>query len=279
VLLLGGTGQVGTAIAKHLDHVIAPTRDEFDLAEATPNSVEQLFDANRPDVVINCAAYTAVDRAEDEQAVANMVNGDAVGLLARVTHEVGIRLVTFSTDYVFDGTASGEYLESSPTNPINAYGRSKLLGEQLALDANPNSLVIRTSWVISGTHPNFVATVLRLAAGGKPLAVVDDQHGCPTIADDLALLTLGAVAAEASGILHISNQGPTTWFDLARAAVELAGKDPELVSPCSTAEYPTRATRPSNSVLGSERLVGLGINPLPHWKGSLPGVVEALTKR
>jgi dTDP-4-dehydrorhamnose reductase len=276
ILLLGASGQVGTAIAKHLDQVIAPTRDEFDLANATPNIVEQLIDKTRPDVLINCAAYTAVDRAEDEQILADQVNGHAVGLLARVTYEAGVRFVTYSTDYVFDGTDPGSYFESSPTNPVNAYGRSKLRGEHLALDANPASLVIRTSWVISGTHPNFVATVLRLVESGKPLTVVNDQHGCPTIADDLARLTLDALEVEASGILHVSNQGPTTWFDLARTAVELAGKDPERVKPCSTSEYPTRAPRPSNSVLGSERLGDLGINPLPHWTESLPGVVEAL---
>jgi dTDP-4-dehydrorhamnose reductase len=179
---------------------------------------------------------------------------------------------------VFDGRAGRPYLESDETNPISAYGRSKLAGEQLALGANPAALVIRTSWLISGTHPNFVATMLRMAEEGRPSRVVNDQYGCPTVARDLARATLTAIEAEVSGVLHLTNQGPTTWFDLAQASIRSAGLDPDMVTACTTAEYPTAATRPAYSVLGSERASQLGLD-LPEWIESLPDVVAELLSR
>jgi dTDP-4-dehydrorhamnose reductase len=184
--------------------------------------------------------------------------------------------VSYSTDYVFDGTADEPYLESHPTAPINAYGRSKLVGEELALAANPRSLIIRTSWVVSGTHPNFVATMLRLTGEGRQLNVIDDQHGRPTVAADLAVATLRAVEVGATGILHLANHGETTWYQLARSAVELGGGDPEAIRPCTTADYPTPAKRPSYSTLDTALAERLGIEPLPDWRQSLPGVVRSL---
>ncbi len=276
VLLLGGSGQVGTALTRLIPDVTAPTRDQYDLRVGA-DGISRLIEETTPEVVINCAAYTAVDRAESEEAEATAINGEAVGVLAQVTDAFGIPLITFSTDYVFDGSGRTPYVESSPTAPINAYGRSKLWGERLALQSNPRTLVIRTSWVISGTHPNFVASMLRLAREARPIRVVDDQHGCPTVAADLAVATIEAIDREVTGILHLTNQGETTWFELAGAAIVQAGLDPSLVSPCSTEEYPTTALRPSYSILGSERLTGLGITALPSWRGSLPGVVSALS--
>lgn len=276
VLLLGGSGQVGTAIARLLPDVAAPSRARFDLT-AGHDAAAGLLDETTPDLVINCAAYTAVDRAESEEAVATAINGDAVGMLAEVTGGRGLPLITFSTDYVFDGSARTPYLESSPTAPINAYGRSKLLGEQLALAANPRTLVIRTSWVISGTHPNFVSTMLGLARATRQIRVVDDQWGCPTVADDLAAATLQAIDRQVVGILHLTNEGETTWFELARAAIAEAGFDPDLVSPCPTEGYPTAAARPRFSVLGSERASNEGIPALPRWHDSLPSVVSGLS--
>jgi dTDP-4-dehydrorhamnose reductase len=202
------------------------------------------------------------------------VNGIAVGILSEVAAESDIPFVTYSTDYVFNGRSRDPYLESSPPEPINAYGRSKLIGEELALAANPKALVIRTSWVISGTHPNFVATMLRLAGEGRELKVVADQIGCPTIAPDLAVATLEAIRHGVTGLLHLTNQDPTTWFHLARSAVELAGLDPDLITSCSTEEYPTRAVRPAYSVLGSERMGALGLTRLPPWRESLTEVVR-----
>ncbi len=244
-LLLGGSGQVGTALKAALDDVIAPSRSELDLATADLDSVHRLVAEIRPEVVVNCAAYTAVDRAEDETTLAEIVNGRAVGILAEIAARAGIPLVTFSTDYVFDGSADSPYLESSVTNPLNAYGRSKLLGEELALLSNPRTLIIRTSWVISRTHPNFVSTMLRLAREGREIKVVDDQRGCPTVADHLAVATIEALHRDATGLLHITNQGDTSWFHLAVAAITAAGLDPALVDPCPTSEYPTKAARPA----------------------------------
>ena len=217
VLLLGGSGQVGTALAKQLDRVTAPPSAQFDLRDASRDSIKRLIDEARPGVVINCAAYTAVDKAESQVAVANLVNGSAVGLLAEISADSGLPFVSFSTDYVFDGRSTLPYVESSTPNPINVYGQSKLMGERLAIAGNPRTLIIRTSWVISGTHGNFVATMMRLAREGRPTRVVNDQYGSPTVADDLAMATIEAVEAGATGVLHLTNQGATTWFDLARA--------------------------------------------------------------
>jgi dTDP-4-dehydrorhamnose reductase len=274
LLLLGASGQVGTALAGLRDDVIAPGRRELDLAVLDLGQARDLVTSLRPTAIVNCAAYTAVDAAESDVTTAGRVNGTSVGILAEVAAEAQIPFVTYSTDYVFDGQGREPYVESSPTDPINAYGASKLIGERLALQANPRTLVIRTSWVISGTHPNFVATMLRLAGEGRSLRVVNDQHGCPTIATDLARATLEALEASATGLLHLTNAGATTWFQLARTAVAIAGLDSDLIQPCSTEEYPTPARRPASSVLGSERIESLGMSPLPPWQDSLPGVVR-----
>ena len=277
-LLLGGSGQVGTALRRLLKSVIAPSREEFDLAEASQEAVRTLIESTRPDVVINCAAYTKVDQAEDETDLATTINGNAVGILAEIAADFGLPLVSYSTDYVFDGRGNQPYVESSPPNPINAYGRSKLIGEHLALAVNPATLIIRTSWVVSGTRPNFVATMLRLIGAGRSVRVVNDQHGSPTIAEDLAVATLDALNERVRGILHLTNQGSATWFQLASAAVVDAALDPELLSACTSAEYPTPAPRPAYSVLGSERVAEIGISPLPPWEDSLPAVVDQLMR-
>lgn len=273
-LVLGATGQLGTALAPMLPGAITLTRGQLDLAVLTKQRAAEVVRSSGASAVINCAAYTAVDRAEDEEDLANLVNGTAVGILAEVTSALGLPFITYSTDYVFDGQGSEPYVESSPTDPVNAYGASKLLGERLALQANPRALVIRTSWVISGTHPNFVATMLRLAGEGRSLQVVNDQHGCPTIAADLARATIEAMETSATGLLHLTNEGATTWFDLARTAVALAGLDPNLIEPCLTEEYPTPARRPKYSVLASERIGDFGMSGLAAWQDSLSEVVR-----
>jgi dTDP-4-dehydrorhamnose reductase len=275
MLVTGGTGQLGTAFRRLMPDATYPGRDVLDLAD--PDHLAAAVAAVAPSAIINCAAYTAVDAAEDEEGRARIINGEAVGVLARYAADHRIPFVTFSTDYVFAGTASRPYVESDPTDPINAYGRTKLAGEELALEYE-GSLVIRTSWVISPTHPNFVATMLRIAPE-RPLSIVDDQRGCPTVTTDLAAATLQAVDRGARGLLHLTNQGQTTWFGLARRAVELAGMDPGRLSPCTTADYPLPAPRPAYSVLGSERRAALGIEPLPHWEESLPAVVAGLLGR
>ncbi|MCP4968375.1 MAG: dTDP-4-dehydrorhamnose reductase [bacterium] len=275
MLVTGGSGQLGTSFRRLLPDAVFPSRHELDLS--APDNIRSTLEEIEPTAIINCAAFTAVDRAEDDEATATVVNGVAVGMLAEYAAERRMPLVTFSTDYVFDGAGTQPYMESDPVDPINAYGRSKRVGEELAL-SYADALVIRTSWVISGTHPNFVATMMRLAATNDSLKVIDDQRGCPTITDDLAAATLRALDAGATGLLHLANQGATTWYQLARRAIELAGLDASKVAPCTTDEYPLPAPRPSYSVLGSERIDALGVAPLPEWEVSLPAVVEALSR-
>jgi dTDP-4-dehydrorhamnose reductase len=274
IVVTGALGQLGTAFGRILgDEARYIDIEEVDLtdAEAT-RSVIAGFD---PSLIINCAAYTAVDAAEEDEATARAVNAVAVSNLATVAGDLGARLATFSTDYVFDGTKQGPYLEDDEPNPINAYGRTKLEGERLALAANPDTLVIRTSWLLSGTHPNFAATMLRLMAEG-PVRVVDDQFGHPTFVDDLAAGTLRALDAQATGLLHLANQGTTTWFGLAREIAEAAGLDPDRVQPVGTETFPRPAARPANSVLESGRLADLGIDPLPDYHPSLAEAVVQL---
>jgi len=275
ILVTGGAGQLGTAFRR-----VLPEARFVDLADLDLTRLDLLaaaLEEMQPEAIVNCAAYTAVDRAEQEEPLATVVNGAAVGVMAEHTARRRLPLLTFSTDYVFPGDAAEPYLESSPPGPINAYGRSKLAGERAALAACPGALVVRTSWLVSGTHPNFVATMLRLAGEGV-VRVVDDQRGCPTMADDLAPAAWGALEAGVSGILHLTNSGETTWFDFARAAVAVAGLDPGRLVPCATADYPTPARRPAYSVLGSERRRSLGLPELPPWQESLPAVVEGLRR-
>ncbi len=274
MLVTGAAGQLGTAFRKLIPDATFVDVEEIDLARL--DELQRALHALQPDGIVNCAAYTAVDRAEEEEDLATLINGDAVGVMAAYAAGAEIPFVTFSTDYVFSGDADEPYLESSPTSPVSAYGRSKLAGERAALEANPGTLVIRTSWLVSGTHPNFVATMLRLARE-REVRVVDDQRGCPTMVNDLTPAVLRCLRAGVGGVLHLTNSGVTTWYELAKAALMLAGIDPDRIVPCSTDDYPTPAQRPAYSVLGSERRAGLGIEELPAWRESLPAVVEGLT--
>lgn len=273
-LVLGATGQVGTAFTRLLRDATPVTRDRLDLATVTAADIDDLLGETDPSAVINCAAYTAVDRAEAEEDLATRINGHVVGWLAEVCARRGIPLLTYSTDYVFDGKGDRPYLESHPTDPINAYGRSKRVGEEAVMAAGGDALIVRTSWVLSATHRNFVTAILGRAADGKELTVVDDQVGCPTVADDLAAASWEALGAGATGLLHLTNRGETTWYQLARAAMEKSGMDLSLLTPCTTAEYPTPARRPAYSVLGSEVAGPLGLGPLPEWRRSIDRVVE-----
>jgi dTDP-4-dehydrorhamnose reductase len=273
VLVTGATGQLGTAIRSVLPQATFLTRRDLDLSDTA--SIPGVLSARRPSAVINCAAYTDVDLAESEEDLATTVNGDAVGVLAEWCAGHAIPFVTFSTDYVFDGRSVNPYVESDPVGPIGAYGRSKLRGEELALERYPGALVVRTSWVISATHDNFISTMLRLAQRG-PLKVVDDQRGRPTIAGDLAVATVAALENGLHGIVHLANEGETTWYGLATAAIQLAGLDAALVDPCTTDEFPTVASRPAYSVLGTERADG---PQLPAWTSSLPSLVAGQVQR
>lgn len=275
--VIGASGQLGTSLMRVLGPRAQPvTREDLDLTETS--SIREWARGRKREAIINCAAYTAVDAAEDDEETARLVNATAVEELARASLQNEARFITFSTDYVFDGRKETPYVESDSPNPFSAYGRTKLEGERRALEANPDALVIRTSWVLSGTHSNFAATMLRLLRRG-PVDVVTDQIGKPTLTDDLAVGVLECLEEDVTGILHLANGGPVSWFELAREIAELAGLDPEQVRPTTSEHFKRPAPRPANSVLDSERLPRLAVNPLPDHRTTLPAVVESLMSR
>lgn len=273
-LLLGASGQLGSAFVRLIDDVVAPTHEEFDLETLTPDKGSELVESVEPDILINCAAWTAVDPAEDHEVEATKVNGTAVGLLAETADRVGIPFVTFSTDYVFDGSSSRPYRETDVPNPVNAYGRSKLAGEKAALKY-PGSLVIRTSWVQSGTHPCFVRTMVELARDRDELKVVNDQIGRPTFVEDLAAATITALELGVTGLLHVANAGKASWYEVAVETLRYAGLNTRIL-PVSSAEFETLAKRPMNSVLDTSRMLDLGIPSLPDWQASLRPAVTSI---
>lgn len=279
ILLTGATGQVGTALAPLLaerDRVVAPGRADLDLDD--PGSIRTRLDDLGPTVIVNAGAWTAVDAAEDAEDAATRANGASVGEMAAWAADHDAWLVTLSTDYVFDGSGDEPLLEDHPTDPVNAYGRSKLVGEEAAVAAG-SALVVRTSWVVSGTHDNFVATMLSLLDRGIDPKVVDDQVGCPTVAADLARALVPLLDERPTGLLHLTNDGATTWFGLAREAAGLAGHEPDRLTPCTTAEFPTPAARPAWSVLGSHRREELGVARLRPWEDALIDVVAGQRAR
>ena len=278
ILVTGGTGQVGTALRrlgpKFDVAIVAPGRDELDLT--SPASIEAMVGHHDWGGVINCAAYTAVDKAESEPDAAYAINAVAPELLALASAVRGIRLTHVSTDYVFYGTKPGFYTEDDPVAPLGAYGASKEAGERGVRAANPDHVILRTAWVVSPWGHNFVKTMLRLGGERKQLRVVDDQRGCPTSAINIAetLLTIAAQAGPA-GTYHFVNSGEASWCDLARFVFDRAGMD-VAVEAIATADYPTPARRPANSRLSTEKLQRtFGIQPRP-WQDAVGEVVDAL---
>ena len=274
VLVLGAGGQLGAELVRACtdagDEVIGATRADIDIADGA--RLRDVVRAQRPDVVFNAAAYTAVDRAESETDRAELINGRAVGRLAQVCRDLVTPVVHFSTDYVFDGTASQPIPEEAPTAPVSAYGLSKLHGEEALLGSGADAYLVRTSWVYGASGPNFVNTVLRVTREKGEISVVDDQRGAPTWARDLAVASRRLFEVGRTGVYHLTNSGECTWWEMARAVVELAGVDAE-VHPIATSDYPTAAKRPAYSVLRSERPEA---PKLPHWREGLRACLERL---
>ena len=273
ILITGAAGQLGTSLRMLMPEAKAIDQPDLDLRNTT--EIARYIRSDPPDILINCAADTAVDRAEEDPGNAWLLNRDAPIAFAKVCAETGTRFVTISTDYVFDGSKDGGYLESDALAPQNVYGSSKAAGEEGVLTANPDALIIRTSWLQSDIPPNFIATILRLATNGSA-RVVDDQMGTPTLAADLAQGIVRALDADAKGILHLAGPEAMTWYSFAIRVVELAGMDRELIETCTTDEMPRPAKRPMNGVLRSERLDELRLEPLPPLSVGLPSVVSAL---
>ncbi len=283
LLVFGGRGQVGTELRRALlppgMTLTALDRAALDIGDRA--AIVAAIRRERPDLVVNAAAYTAVDKAESEMDAAFAINATAPGEIAAACAEAGIPLIHISTDYVYDGTNPGPYVETDPINPLGIYGRSKAAGDTAVAAALIEHVILRTAWVYGAHGGNFVKTMLRLASERPSLRVVADQHGSPTAAAEIAAAVI-AIAAKIGagegrwGVFHFTGAGATTWHGFAEAIVALAGKTVP-VAPITTAEYPTPARRPANSVLDCTKIAatyGVGLRP---WRDALAEVIAELS--
>jgi len=262
VLLAGAGGQLGQAVQRVFTRHAVVARAHTALDVADPDAVEAALDEARPELLLNAAAYTAVDRAEDEPGAADRANREGPRVLAVATARRGLPLLHVSTDYVFDGEKGAPYVESDATKPLGVYGASKLAGEEEVRRANPRHYVVRTAWLYGPAGTNF-ATSIRAAAQREPkLRVVDDQWGSPTWAPHLAAALGRLVESEAYGLHHLAGAGVASRFEFARALLAALGRTTP-VEPIPTSAWPTRARRPRNSALASERATGIA---LPDWR-------------
>ena len=297
ILLTGASGQVGGELLetlKPLGEVIAPVRADMDLANAA--SVREMIRAVQPRWIVNPGAYTAVDKAESEPELAFAVNGEAVKTIGEEARAIGAGVIHFSTDYVFDGSASAPYRETDATGPTSVYGASKLAGEAALGASGAGHLIFRTSWVYGARGKNFLLTILKLARERETLRVVADQHGAPTWSRDLAKMTAEVIGqletaargrepadvlAARSGVYHAAGAGETTWWGFAAEAVRLGReREPETrfaeIEAITTAEYPTPARRPANSRMNCERLVERFGWTMMDWRDSLGKVLAEI---
>lgn len=284
ILVTGESGQLARSLVErvrlHPDFELTTVgRPAVDLERA--GSAAEVIKAVKPDIVINAAAYTAVDQAEDESERAFKINAEGAGEVAAAAASVGASIVQISTDYVFDGQSNQPYDEAAATNPISVYGRSKLAGEEAVRESNGRHTIVRTAWVYSPFGRNFVSSIVSAAATRPELFVVSDQRGCPTSALDLAdgVLALISSAQFRGEVFHLAGNGAASWFEFATEIMEqcaLFGKPNVPVRPIFTDDWPTRAARPRNSVLNGEkfeRLVGFA---MPDWRSSVAEVIRRM---
>lgn len=270
-VILGAGGMLGRALTRELPHALPLTRAELDITD--DEGIARVL-GEGVDLVVNAAADTRVDRAEQE-AVHLRANADAVGALARRCREIGARLVHVSTDYVFNGRGIRPYRETDATDPVNAYGRGKLRGEELALSSGADVLVVRTSWVFGGGGVNFVDSIVAQAKAGKrELTVVVDQVGRPTYTADLAAAIRLLVESGRTGIVHFANGGEATWYEVACEALRVTGYGEVTVRPCSSAQFPRPARRPSYSVLDTSLYDTIAGRRARPWKAALLEYLE-----
>lgn len=284
-LVTGAGGMLGRDVLARLrerpgTRAVALDRSALDIAD--PAAVAAAVAAHRPDAVVNCAGWTAVDDAEGRETEALRANGEGPARLAEACAAAGARLLHVSTDYVFAGDAHTPYAEDAPTGPRSAYGRSKLAGERAVLAAHPaGGYVVRTAWLYGAGGGNFVRTMIRLEATRESVDVVADQHGQPTWTADLAaqLVALGSAALTGTappGVYHGTSTGSTTWYGLAREVFTLLGADPARVHPTTTAAYPRPAPRPAYSVLAHTRWPEAALPPIRHWRPALTAAMPLL---
>jgi len=283
VLVTGANGQLGwelqqAAKANPNFEFIFLDRSAMDLSN--PDGLLKIIESYAPSAIINTAAYTAVDKAETEKSLARIINAEAVAELATIAKNKNIPFITYSTDYVFSGNAAIPYETDTQLAPVNYYGKTKADGEQMALGANPDSIIIRTSWVFSSHGNNFVKTMIRLMKERDSLNIVGDQQGRPTYARDLATASIQILNAlnlglPIKGIYHFANTGETTWFDFAKKIKELAGLECTL-TPINSDQFPTPAKRPNYSVLDTQKIEKELNLDIPHWELALSDCILQL---
>ncbi|HBI22344.1 MAG TPA: dTDP-4-dehydrorhamnose reductase [Legionella sp.] len=292
ILLLGKGGQVGMALQSALlplGELVALGRAELHLENLT--DVARQLAHHRPDIIVNAAAYTAVDKAESDTATAFLINATVVGVLSDWAKQNSSLLVHYSTDYVFDGTKQSPYIETDQVNPQNVYGASKRAGEEAILQSGCNALIFRTSWVFSSTGNNFIKTILKLAKSHDSIRVVSDQHGTPTSAEYIADITALAITAYRNhslpnGLYHLTATGTTSWFDFACYIVERALSHgitlkltPEHILPISTDKYPLPARRPKNSTLDISALSNILALQMADWRIYVDQTIEKIAQQ
>lgn len=282
ILVTGAKGQLGSELQNLLEkdfpgQAIYTDIEELDLTDE--NAVQSFVTKNEITHIINCAAYTAVDKAEEDKLQCAAVNVDAVKNIAKAADANGIKVIHISTDYVFDGTAHRPYRESDKVNPISQYGTTKRKGETSLLALAPESIIIRTAWLYSPHGRNFVKTILKLAEENECLKIVSDQIGTPTYAADLAKAIIKILQSHqwVEGIYHFANEGACSWYDFAKAIVRISGKDTKVM-PIPSEDYPTPAARPYYSILDKSRIKATYGISIPHWEESLAECINRLNK-
>ena len=281
ILVTGGNGQLGCSLrlasAESSHRYIFTDVKELDVASA--KAVEEFFEREKVDVVVNCAAYTAVDLAEEEEPIADIINCYSVAVLAEACKRYDATLIHISTDYVFSGEADVPYNEECAPAPINAYGRTKLAGEKAVAESGCKSIILRTSWLYSEFGRNFCKTMRSLTASRSEIKVVADQIGTPTYAGDLAAAIVHIIESNQlgkCGLYHYSNEGVCSWYDFACEIARLSGNDGCEIKPCTTADYPTKAQRPRYSVLDKSSFVATFHISIPDWTDSLKQCISKM---
>jgi dTDP-4-dehydrorhamnose reductase len=285
ILVTGANGQLGWELSQLAATYPAVKFVFFDRSQldlAFPETFEKIIQTIAPDCIVNTAAYTAVDKSETEKELSYTINATAVQVLASICKNLAIPFITYSTDYVFDGEATQPYTTTTKVDPVNFYGSTKAAGESIAIEANEDTIIIRTSWVFSSHGNNFVKTMMRLMKERAQLNIVADQKGRPTYAKDLAIATMNMIEAinagkAIKGVYHFANEGETTWFDFAAKIKAIAGLTCDL-QPIETKDFPTPAKRPAYSVLDTSKIEQALSLSIPHWEAALRDCMNLLSK-
>ena len=270
ILVTGSTGQLGSDVVKELlkrgYSTLSPNRSEFNLC--SEDSIRNYILNSNCEAIVHCAAYTQVDKAEDEKDLCIKINATATKHIAKCAKILDIPMIYISTDYVFDGTKDGEYTENDETNPINIYGESKLAGEKYVQEILDKYYIVRTSWVFNINGKNFIETMLRLSKTNNQLSIVNDQIGSPTYTRDLSRLLVDMLETNKYGLYHATNEGYCSWYEFANTIFKLANINIDIKA-INSNEYASRAKRPLNSKLSKDKLIEYGFKPLPHWEDAL----------